>query len=43
MKLRKAWGEVAPVASDLVAHFEAQGLLLRLVVRFEGERRCWRS
>jgi DNA polymerase/3'-5' exonuclease PolX len=27
MKLRRAWGEVAPVAVDLVAHFEAQGLV----------------
>ena len=30
MKLRKAWGEVAPVASDLVTHFEAQGLLVEV-------------
>ena len=27
MKVRRAWGEVAPVAADLVAHFEAQGLV----------------
>ena len=27
MKVRRAWGEVAPVAVDLVAHFEAQGLV----------------
>jgi DNA polymerase (family 10) len=30
MKLRRAWGEVAPVASDLVAHFESQGLLVEV-------------
>lgn len=27
MKLRRAWAEVQPVAADLVAHFEAQGLV----------------
>ena len=30
MKVRKAWGEVAPVASDLVSHFESQGLLVEV-------------
>ena len=30
MKLRRAWGEVAPVASDLVAHFKAQGLIVEV-------------
>ena len=27
MKLRRAWAEVQPVAADLVAHFQAQGLV----------------
>ena len=27
MKVRKAWTEVQPVAADLVAHFQAQGLV----------------
>lgn len=27
MKLRRIWAEVQPVAADLVAHFEAQGLV----------------
>lgn len=27
MKLRRAWAEVQPLAADLVAHFEAQGLV----------------
>ena len=30
MKVRKAFSEVAPVASDLVAHFEAQGLIVEV-------------
>jgi len=30
MKLRKAFSEVAPVASDLVSHFESQGLLVEV-------------
>lgn len=27
MKLRRAWAEVQPLATDLVAHFQAQGLM----------------
>jgi len=30
MKLRRAFSEVAPVASGLVSHFEAQGLLVEV-------------
>lgn len=30
MKVRRAFSEVAPVASDLVAHFEEQGLLVEV-------------
>ena len=30
VKLRKAWGEVAPIAADLVSHFESQGLLVEV-------------
>ena len=30
MKVRKAFSEVAPVATDLVAHFEAQGLIVEV-------------
>jgi DNA polymerase (family X) len=30
MKLRRAWADVQPVAADLVAHFEAQGLIVEV-------------
>jgi len=30
MKLRRAWAEIAPVASDLIAHFEAHGLTVEV-------------
>jgi len=30
MKLRRAWAEVQPVAADLVAHFQAQGLIVEV-------------
>ena len=30
MKLRRAWAEVQPVAVDLVAHFEEQGLIVEV-------------
>lgn len=30
MKIRRSWAEVQPVAADLVAHFQAQGLIVEV-------------